>query len=264
VIHDSISPQAKIFQLPIVNFPESPPTFQQADYEHLRMYLHVPSAYFSYGGVKGRESQWLNRLSKDPMTLFTQLALVGFDAVWIDSRGFEANPSNFSLFAEKVIGTSLISTENSPFALYDIRNFSADLKKSMTLEEQQEIRNQVLTPVSISPSGGMSPLETDGLNDWFWSSSSGILNIQNYSGTDTRVVITGSVDALNSGDLALDGACKLQIKVSQQAEDFRCDFVIPKNGAQLTFSSNNQRTEDRDPRDLRFRVVNLKVVEVQS
>jgi phosphoglycerol transferase len=263
VIRDSISPEAKIFQLPLVKFPESPPTFQQADYEHLRMYLHVPSAYFSYGGIKGRESQWLNRLSKDPLTLFTQLALVGFDAVWIDSRGFETNPSAFSLFAEKVIGASLISTENSPFALYDIRNFSADLKKSMTLEEQKEIKNQVLTPVSISPSGGMSPLETDGLNDWFWSSSSGILNIQNYSGTDTRVVITGSVDALNSGNLALDGACKLQIKVSQQAEDFRCDFVVPKNGAQLTFSSDNLRTDDRDPRDLRFRLVNLQVVEVQ-
>jgi hypothetical protein len=227
------------------------------------MYLHVPSAYFSYGGVKGRESQWLNRLSKDPLTLFTQLALVGFDAVWIDSRGFETNPSAFSLFAEKVIGASLISTENSPFALYDIRNFSADLKKSMTLEEQKEIKNQVLTPVSISPSGGMSPLETDGLNDWFWSSSSGILNIQNHSGTDTRVVITGSVDALNSGNLNISGPCKLKIKISQQAEDFRCDFVVPKNGAQLTFTSDNLRTDDRDPRDLRFRLVNLQVVEVQ-
>ena len=68
VIQKSISPQARIFQLPIVKFPESPPTFQQADYEHLRMYLHVPSAYFSYGGVKGRESQWLSRLSNDPET----------------------------------------------------------------------------------------------------------------------------------------------------------------------------------------------------
>jgi phosphoglycerol transferase len=263
VIQNSISPRARIFQLPIVKFPESPPTFQQADYEHLRMYLHVPSAYFSYGGVKGRESQWLNRLSSDPETLFTQLALVGFDAVWIDSRGFEGNPSNFALFAEKEIGTSLINAENSPFALYDIRNFSADLKKSIALDEQKKIRGQVLTPISISPSGGMSSLETDGLNDWFWSSSSGLLDIQNYSGTDTRVLITGSVDALNSGNLTVDGMCKLQIKVSQRAENFQCNFVVPKNGAQLAFTSDNLSTEDRDPRDLRFRVVNLKVVQVQ-
>ena len=263
IIRNSISPQARIFQLPIVKFPESPPTFQQADYEHLRMYLHLPSAYFSYGGVKGRQSQWQNRLSSDPKTLFTELALVGFDAVWIDSRGFEANPSNFAIFAEKEIGTSLISAENSPFALYDIRNFSADLKKSMALEEQEKIKRQLLTPISISPSGGLSSLETDGLNDWFWSSSSGLLNIQNYSGTDTRVVITGSVDALNSGNLTISGPCKLEITVSQQAENFRCDFVVPKNGARLTFMSNNPKTDDRDPRDLRFRIVNLKVVEVQ-
>jgi hypothetical protein len=263
VIRDSISPQARIFQLPIVKFPESPPTFQQADYEHLRMYLHVPTAYFSYGGVKGRKSQWLSRLSSDPKTLFTQLAMVGFDAVWIDSRGFEASPSNFALFAEKEIGASLIRAENSPFALYDIRNFSADLKKSMALEEQKDIRGQVLTPISISPSGGMSSVETDGQNDWFWSSSSGLLNVQNHSGTDTRIVMTGSVDALNSGNLTVDGMCKLEIKVSQRAENFRCDFVVPKNGAQLIFTSNNPMTDDRDPRDLRFRLVNLKVVEVQ-
>ena len=264
VIGDSISPEARIFQLPLVNFPESPPTFQQADYEHLRMYLHLPTAYFSYGGVKGRESKWLNRLSKEPITLFTQLALVGFDAVWIDSRGFEANPSDFALFAEKEIGTSLISSENSPFALYDIRNFSVGLKKSMTLEEQKKIRDQLLTPISIYPSGGMSSLETDGLNDWFWSSSSGVLNIQNHAGTDTRVVITGSVDALNSGNLAIDGACKLLIRVSQQAEDFRCDFVVPNKGAELRFTSDNPITDDTDSRDLRFRLINLNVLVDQS
>ena len=133
----------------------------------------------------------------------------------------------------------------------------------MALEEQEKIKRQLLTPISISPSGGLSSLETDGLNDWFWSSSSGLLNIQNYSGTDTRVVITGSVDALNSGNLTISGPCKLEITVSQQAENFRCDFVVPKNGAQLTFMSNNHKTDDRDPRDLRFRIVNLKVVEVQ-
>jgi hypothetical protein len=263
VIRDSISPQAKIFQLPLVKFPESPPTFQQADYEHLRMYLHVPSAYFSYGGVKGRESQWLNRLSEDPKTLFTQLAMVGFDAVWIDNRGFEANPSAFTQFAENEIGLSLISAENSPFALYDIRNFSSDLKKSMTRENQETIRRQLLSPISYAPSGGMSPLETDGRDEWFWSSTSGLLNIQNHSEYGTRVLVTGSIDALNSGNLTISGPCKLEINISQQAENFRCDFVVPKRGAQLLFSSNNQETEDKDPRDLRFRIVNLEVVEVQ-
>jgi hypothetical protein len=263
VIQNSISPQARVFQLPIVKFPENPPTFQQADYEHLRMYLHIPSAYFSYGGVKGRESQWLNRLSNDPKTLFTQLSLVGFDAVWIDSRGFQANPSNISIFAEKEIGGSLITSENSPFSLYDLRNFSADLKRSMPLENQAEIKRQLLIPISLSPSGGMYPRETDGLDEWFWSSSSGLLNIQNHSGTDTRVVVSGSIDAFNSGNLTINGACELQFKVSQRAEDFRCEFVVPRNGAQMTFASDNQETDDTDPRDLRFRLVNLKVVEVQ-
>lgn len=263
VIQDSISPNARIFQLPSVKFPESPPIFQLADYEHLRMYLHLPSAYFSYGGVKGRESVWLTRLSNDPRTLFTQLSLVGFDAVWIDSRGFAKNPNDFSLFAEREIGQSLISAENSPFALFDIRQFSADIKKSMAPQDQTKIRRQLLTPISISPSGGMSSLESDGLSEWFWSSSSGVFDVQNHSGDDIRIVVSGSVDSLNSGNLTINGACELEIKVSQLAEDFRCDFIVPRNGTKLKFASDNQKTDDSDPRDLRFRVVNLRITEVQ-
>lgn len=133
----------------------------------------------------------------------------------------------------------------------------------MVLAEQEKITRQLLTPISISSSGGMTSLETDGLNEWFWSSSSGLLNLQNLSGSDTRVVVAGLVDALNSGNLTISGPCKLEIKISQQAENFRCEFVLPKKGAQLTFASDNQRTDDMDPRDLRFRVVNLEIVEVQ-
>jgi hypothetical protein len=109
----------------------------------------------------------------------------------------------------------------------------------------------------------MSSLETDGQTSWFWSSSSGLLNIHNHSSTDTHIEITGSIDALNFGNLTISDPCKLEIKISEQAKSFRCDFVVPQNGAQLTFMSDNLGTDDKDPRDLRFRVVDLKIIEVQ-
>jgi hypothetical protein len=261
LISDAISPEAKIFQLPIVKFPESSPVYQLADYEHLRMYLHLPSAFFSYGGVKGRQSQWQNRLSSDPETLFTQLAIVGFDAVWIDKRGFEKNPSQFSLYAEKVIGTSIIKDESSNFALYDIRNFSADLKNSMSKEDLEKKRYQLLTPVSYFPAEGMSFLESDGQNKWIWSSSLGKLDIKSFSSSNTKVRLTGTIEAVSNGNIVINDACELSMKISSQATNFICELDVPKNGTQLTFTSDNSKIDDSDPRDLRFRLVNLQFAE---
>jgi phosphoglycerol transferase len=261
VIKDSLSPDAKIFQLPIVKFPESSPVYQLADYEHLRMYLHLPSAYFSYGGVKGRESQWQNRLSDDPETLFTQLALIGYEAVWIDRRGFEKNPSTFSLYAEKVIGKSIIQDESSTFELYDIREFSAGLKNSMSKQDQRKIKYQLLTPVSFSPGEGMSSLESNGATKWIWSSSTGKLDIQNFSRTNAHVVLTGTIEAVSNGNISIAGACKLKMVISPERKTFRCEFEVPKNGTQLTFTSDNLKIDDSDPRDLRFRLVDLQFTE---
>lgn len=261
LIEGSISPDAKIFQLPIVMFPESSPVYQLADYEHLRMYLHLPSAYFSYGGIKGRESQWQNRLSDDPETLFTQLALIGYDAVWIDRRGFEKNPSTFSLYAEKVIGRSIIKDLSSTSDLYDIREFSADLKNLMSKQEQRKIKYQLLTPVSYSPAEGMSSIESDGATKFIWSSSSGRLDIQNFSRTDAHVVLTGAVEAVSAGNISIDGPCKLKMVISPEPKIFRCEFEVPKAGTQIIFTSDNSKIDDSDPRDLRFRLVDLQFTE---
>ena len=261
IIKSSISPDAKIFQLPIVKFPESSPVYQLADYEHLRMYLHLPSAFFSYGGVKGRQSQWQNRLSADPETLFTQLAIVGFDAVWIDRRGFEKNPSQYNLYAEKVIGASIINDKSSNFALYDIRDFSTSLRDSMSKQDQQRIRFQLLTPVSYSPAEGMSFLESDGQNKWIWSSSFGKLDIKSFSSSNTKVRLTGTIEAVSNGNIVINDACELTMKISSQATNFSCELDVPKNGTQLTFTSDNSKIDDSDPRDLRFRLVNLQFAE---
>lgn len=144
VIENSISPSAKIFQLPVVKFPESPPIFQQADYEHLRMYLHLPTAFFSYGGVKGRQDKWQSQLSVAPEQFFKEIALIGFDAVWIDTRGFEKSPNDYVEYAESEFGPSLIRKENSAFSLYDIREFSVRTKRSMSTKSQEEIRQRLL------------------------------------------------------------------------------------------------------------------------
>jgi phosphoglycerol transferase len=83
-------PDALVFQLPVVPFPENPPVVNMSDYEHLRGYLHSESLQWSYGGVKGRaDSEWQLSLPKDAKSLVAKLKEQGFDAVWIDRRGYE-------------------------------------------------------------------------------------------------------------------------------------------------------------------------------
>ena len=86
-IEAELGSNAMIFQLPVVPFPESPPVKQMVDYEHLRGYLHSSSFRWSYGGIKGRESDWQQSLPADPTGLLLSLKQRGFNAIWIDKRG---------------------------------------------------------------------------------------------------------------------------------------------------------------------------------
>ena len=61
-VEDLLGEDAEIFQLPIVPFPENPPVYRMSDYDHLRAYLHSDTLGWSYGGVKGRASDWQQRL----------------------------------------------------------------------------------------------------------------------------------------------------------------------------------------------------------
>jgi phosphoglycerol transferase len=118
-VETKVGKYAMIFQLPVVPYPESPPVERMTDYEHLKGYLHSPTLKWSYGGVKGRESDWQQSLPTDPAGLLISLKQRGFTAIWIDKRGLTSQMLS-QITAHLVQNEAILVMEDTEQLLYKI------------------------------------------------------------------------------------------------------------------------------------------------
>ncbi|HEY1191151.1 MAG TPA: hypothetical protein VGE74_26185 [Gemmata sp.] len=90
-------PGARVFCLPYVGFPESPPVQRLAAYEHARGYIHTTALTWSFGAVKRREADmWQREVAfEKPEDFLNRIVVRGFDGLFIDGRGFprKADPA---------------------------------------------------------------------------------------------------------------------------------------------------------------------------
>lgn len=85
----SIPDKGMVFQLPIMEFPESPAP-GVPPYDHFRPYLYSKDLRFSFGSMKGREdTAWQTELAQyDLSTIVDILREKGFAAIYINRGGF--------------------------------------------------------------------------------------------------------------------------------------------------------------------------------
>lgn len=86
---------ARLFQLPVCDFPENPQINIMTGYEQFRPYLHSRYLRFSYGDTNlddrarwQREAEQLEIQDYEPRDLVTLLETYGFDAMVINRRGY--------------------------------------------------------------------------------------------------------------------------------------------------------------------------------
>jgi len=91
---------AMVFQLPIMEYPESPLP-GVPPYDHFRPYLYSKQLRFSFGSMKGRpREQWQQNLGKVPFeNAIEQIKERGFAAIYINRNGF---PDKGRQFEEKL------------------------------------------------------------------------------------------------------------------------------------------------------------------
>lgn len=81
---------ARVFQLPVLGFPEVVTPHELSDYEHFRPYLVSDTLQFSYGAAKLRaRSHWQRELEGRPMSeVVPRLEAYGFAALYINRKGY--------------------------------------------------------------------------------------------------------------------------------------------------------------------------------
>jgi hypothetical protein len=92
-IESRLPPRAMLFQLPYIDFPESPPVHRALDADQLRPFLHATDVRFSGGGIRGRDDiDALGDVADLPVERFVDAAVdLGFAGVIVDTFAYDGD-----------------------------------------------------------------------------------------------------------------------------------------------------------------------------
>jgi phosphoglycerol transferase len=120
-----LPPNALIFQLPYMTFPEHPvDLYPMFDYDLFKPYLLSTRLRWSYGGIKGREAnEWYRSTAQLPLeSLVTTISKAGFSGIYIDRYGYKELENNaVEQKLQKLLMITPIVSPDQRLAFYDLR-----------------------------------------------------------------------------------------------------------------------------------------------
>lgn len=265
-VEEFVRPTATVFQLPVVPFPENPPVYGMGDYDHLRGYIHSKRLRWSYGGVKGRESMWQERLADmTPTEAIESVAIAGFDALWIDRYGYADAGAEMDVAALAVAGAPIVSSEGR-FAVYDLRPLRAELEADLGTDETQRRAAALLLPVDLLYGEGFSVVETSDAGTYSWAGTEANLVVRNFQPGKRRVRLEFSVQAAVPGEhsLRITGpGIDQTVTLVEAPRVLTFDIDVSGLSVDLSLVTDAPRRVTTDPRDIRFRVIDPTVTDAE-
>ena len=196
-IEQELEPNAAVFQLPYVPFPEWWPTSGTNAFDPFRGYLHSSDLRWSYGATTARPENWQpGVIDESASQLLARVSAAGFDGIVIDRWAYPDNAAKLeSAIAETVAGKPVVAP-NGRYSFFDLRTFGEELRRSYG-EAIESLRSTTLSPLvagpglgltrSVPPNGNYSPnLQMTG--------SSGQLSLVNPSDAARDAILELSVE----------------------------------------------------------------------
>lgn len=114
---------AMVFQLPVVSFPEANPIFGLQAYDQAIPYvIDRGKLRWSFGGMRGRRADWQINWGQLPTdTMVRGIAVAGFDALWVDDRGYSDHGSGLHRQLDRLLGPPHAISSNGYQRWYDLR-----------------------------------------------------------------------------------------------------------------------------------------------
>ena len=150
-IERTVPDGTKVFQLPIVAFPEEPPYGNMLDYDLLRPFLQSDgSTDWSYGKVKGRPNadwQWMKvRDTVGIPEALPALVGLGFRGLSVDLDGYLDKGPELQETLRQELGVDPIVSPNGRMLFYDMRAYADSLDQ--TPEELEQLAREQLGVVA--------------------------------------------------------------------------------------------------------------------
>ncbi|MCU1429330.1 MAG: hypothetical protein JWL83_3330 [Actinomycetia bacterium] len=137
---------AMVFQLPVVDFPESRQRLHMANYDLIKEgYLHSSHLRWSAGGVRGRVGDWQFPAALTPVpTFLDDISAVGFSGLTLDRWGYKDNGRRIIRDVTKLLGSPIVRGHNDRLFAWDLRSYASSLHARYTTTELRALRDRTL------------------------------------------------------------------------------------------------------------------------
>jgi phosphoglycerol transferase len=249
-----------VYQLPYRPYPESPPTYGSADYDLLRPYLQTESLRWSYGGMKGRESDWQEQLQGlSAADLTRDILAVGYQAYVIDLAGYPDYGAQIERDITTVTGRQPRHSADQRWSFFDLTGLAPTFGSPAALAA---LKAQLLDEPRVTFQGCYG-WEGTGTNRLTWCGPSGTIEVVDPKPTGRPQVLTASVASpQGTGVLTLEaGGHEVEVHVAPTPTPIT--VAVPA-GAEVgvRFTADIPPVPSPgDPRDLRYQLISPQVHE---
>jgi phosphoglycerol transferase len=129
-IEASLPAHAMIFQLPYVQFPESPPVNKMIDYELFKAYLHSKTLRWSYGTIKDEtDDLWKRAVAAKPANEFVEeISRAGFMGIYINRDGYADNAAMLEAELTALLGVKPLASRKGNLIFFNLLDYQNRLK----------------------------------------------------------------------------------------------------------------------------------------
>jgi len=205
-LESQLQPGDMVYQLPYHKFPEAGPVNNMGDYHLYVGHIHSQNLKWSYGGMKGRESdQWHERVAALPVEGLLQVIVpAGFRGIYIDALAYTPEElEELQTEIEAEIHVKPIASENETLLFYNLYPYLAEhpelsRQQIYSLEELQRFTRLISVGESVAFDGS-----NQDAHRFFLSGISG--TEEHFAWTDGQEVsFIAYVDDDIQGDLAME------------------------------------------------------------
>jgi phosphoglycerol transferase len=190
-----LPPDAEVFQLPYVAFPESRKLVNLYENDLLRGYLHTEDLRWSGGATKGRPEDWVDDLAGLPTaTVLDAAAAAGFAGLVVDRYGYADRAAALESELRGRLGSEPFVSRDGRHSFFDLRAYAKRVAVAHSPQELADFRRAVLRPLRLERAGFI-PLERSGRLWAAWADSPNAeLRIVNEADTSRSAVFKATID----------------------------------------------------------------------
>jgi phosphoglycerol transferase len=261
-IEQQLPPNANVYVLPYLPWPEGGTTNAVVDQDLWRGFIHSDDLRWSFAGMRGREADWQEYTSRLPTgQMVDALTAAGFDGIYLDRLGYADRTVESDIQAQLGGQPPMVSADGR-LVFFDLRPHLEKLNATMGRDAVARLGDDTLHRPRVEYRDGFAP-RTFGVPDVeHGARRRDTLELVNDSGTPFEGQLTFRINAYSPGDHDLtvrtpDGT-QHNVTISPDGDAYTVPITVPPGQSEVILTTDAPEVPV-GYRDLAFNLVDASV-----